>query len=102
MSQLNGRTHSYHAEANVLQGHFRLPLVQEIKPQAYAKLSEEGGYLAQHPCDYRLESVLTIRSAYTQVAGNRDVKPGNGWATLTTTAIEGLNVFCLLYTSRCV
>ncbi len=42
------RTHKYHAEATVLTGHLRLPLEQEIKPQAHAKLSEEGGYLSQH------------------------------------------------------
>jgi hypothetical protein len=102
MSQLNARTHRYHAEASVLEGHFRLPLVQEIKSQAYAKLPEEGGYLAQHPCDYRLESVLTIRSAYTQVAGNQDVKPGHGWSTLATAVVEGLNVLDVVTADRVV
>ena len=102
MSETNGRTHNYHAEATVLEGHLRLPLVHEIKPQAHAKLSDEGGYLAQRAEDYRLESVISFRSAHTQVSGNRDVKPGHGWATLTTTVVEGLNVLDVLTADRVV
>jgi hypothetical protein len=102
MSETNGRTHTYHAEATVLEGHLRLPLTQEIKSQAHAKLPDEGGYIAQRAENYRLEGVISFRSAYTQVAGNRDVKPGNGWATLTTTAIEGLNVLDVLTADRVV
>jgi len=102
MSETNGRTHTYHAEATVLQGHLRLPLVEEIKPQAFAKLHDHGGYLAQRAEKYRLEAVLTYRSAYTHVAGNRDVKPGHGWTTLTTSVIEGLNVLDVLTADRIV
>jgi len=102
MSETNGRTHTYHAEASVLEGHLRLPLVQEIKAQAHAKLSDEGGYIAQHSENYRLEAVISFRSAYTQVSGNRDVKPGHGWATLTTTVVEGLNVLDVLTADRVV
>ena len=102
MSETNGRTHDYHAEATILEGHLELPLVQAIKPQAYAKLPERGGYLSQRAEDYRLESVISFRSAHTQVAGNRDPKPGHGWATLTTTVIEGLNVLDVLTADRVV
>lgn len=96
------RHHTYHAEAQVLQGHLRLPLVQEIKSQAYAKLSEEGGYIAQHESDYRLESVISFRSAYTQVAGNPGLKPGHGWATLATSVVEGLNILDVVTADRVV
>jgi hypothetical protein len=102
MSDTLGRTHTYHAEASILEGHLELPLVQAIKPQAYAKLPERGGYLSQRAEDYRLESVISFRSAHTQVAGNRDPKPGHGWATLTTTVIEGLNVLDVLTADRVV
>jgi hypothetical protein len=102
MSDTNGRSHAYHAEATILEGHLELPLVQAIKPQAHAKLPEHGGYLAQRAEDYRLESVISFRSAHTQVAGNRDPKPGHGWATLTTTVIEGLNVLDVLTADRVV
>ena len=96
------REHSYHAEATVLAGHLQLPLVQEIKPQLYAKLPERGGYLSQHAGDYRLEGVISFRSAYTQVAGNLDPKPGHGWSTLATAAIEGLNVLDVVTADRVV
>ena len=102
MSETNGRTHDYHAEATILEGHLELPLVQAIKPQAHAKLPEHGGYLAQRAEDYRLESVISFRAAHTQVAGNRDPKPGHGWATLTTTVVEGLNVLDVLTADRVV
>jgi hypothetical protein len=102
MSDTNGRTHEYHAEATILEGHLRLPLIQEIKPQAHAKLTQHGGYLSERMEDYRLESVISIRSGYTHVAGNRGLKPGHGWATLTTTVLEGLNILDVLTADRVV
>ena len=96
------RVHNFHAEATVLKGHMQLPLVQEIKPQAYAKLDENGGYLAQHATDYRLESAISFQSAYTQVAGNRDVKPGHGWSTLVTSVVEGFNAMDVVTADRVV
>jgi hypothetical protein len=102
MSETIARQHTYHAEATVLKGHLLLPLAQEIKPQAYAKLPEEGGYLAQKACDYRLESAISFRSAHTQVAGNLDIKPGHGWTTLTTAVVEGLNAFDVVTADKVV
>ncbi len=101
-SDANGRTHRFHAEATVLAGHLELPLVQEIKPQAYAKLPDHGGYLAQQATDYRLESVISFDSAYTQVSGNPDVKEGHGWSTLATSVIEKLNVLDVVTADRVV
>lgn len=96
------RTHTYHAEALVLQGKLTLPLVQDIKSQAYANLSPQGGYLAQHESDYRLESVVSFRKAYTQVAGNPATKPGRGWTTLATAVIEGFNILDVVTADRIV
>lgn len=99
---VNGRTHHYDAEAKILSGHLRLPLVAEIKPQAFARLGDEGGYLSQRAEGYRLESVISFQSGYTQVAGNRSTKPEQGWTTLTTTAVEGLNVLDVVTADRIV
>jgi hypothetical protein len=44
MSETNGKNAHYHAEATVLEGHLKLPLVQQIEPQAHVKLAREGGY----------------------------------------------------------
>ncbi len=40
--------------------------------------------------------------AYTQVAGNRSTKSGQGWTTLTTSVIEGLNVLDVVTADRVV
>jgi hypothetical protein len=102
MSEEIERTHHYHAAATVISGHLELPLVQEIRPQAHVSLPEHGGYLSERACKYRLEEVISFESAYTQVAGNKDTKPGHGWATLTTVAIEGLNVLEVVTADRVV
>jgi hypothetical protein len=102
MAEETEREHFYHAEASAVVGELRLPLVQEIKPQLYAKLPERGGYLSQRNKDYHLEEVISFRSAYTQVAGNRDLKPGHGWSTLATVAIEDLNVLDVVTADRVV
>ncbi|MGB6692050.1 MAG: hypothetical protein WBE76_29760 [Terracidiphilus sp.] len=96
------REHKYHAEAEVLRGDLRLPLVQEIKTQASAKLAEEGGYLSQHEHDYQLEGVIRFDKAYTQTSGNPGLKPGVGWTTLSTSVVEGLNVLEVVTADRVV
>jgi hypothetical protein len=100
--EVNGRTHQYNAQATVLSGHLRLPLMQEIRAQARIALPESGGYISQHSERFRLEGVLSYSSAYTQVAGNLSTKPGQGWTTLTTSVIEGLNVLDVVTADRVV
>ncbi|MGA2277485.1 MAG: hypothetical protein ABSG00_07765 [Terracidiphilus sp.] len=102
MPEENKRKHIYDAEATVLTGHLKLPVSQKIEPQAHSKLVKEGGYFSQVSDGYQLESVLSFRSAYSHVAGNRDLKPGRGWNTLTTTVVEGLNVLEVLTADRVV
>lgn len=96
------RYHIYHAEAGVLHGRLQLPLAQEIKPQAFTKIPERGGYLSQHSHNYQLEGVVSYRTAYTQVAGNRDVKAGHGWSTIATSVIEHLNILDVITADRVV
>ncbi len=96
------RFHTYHAEAGVLHATLQLPLVQQVKPQAFTKLPDKGGYLSQHANDYRLEGVISFRTAYTQVAGNTDVKAGHGFTTVATAVIEDLNVLDVVTADRVV
>lgn len=100
--EVNGRSHRYYAQATVVSGYLHLPLKQEVRSQARIMLPDSGGYISQHSDDYRLEGVLSYRSAYTQVAGNRSTKPGQGWSTLTTSVIEGLNVLEVVTADRVV
>jgi hypothetical protein len=102
MTEILEPYHYYDAQAAAFEGELRLPLRQEIHPQAFVKLPVEGGYLAQRSCGFRVESVLSFASAYTQVAGNRDLKPGHGHSTLVTSVIEGLNVLDVVTADRVV
>jgi hypothetical protein len=96
------RTHTYHAEAEVLRASFRLPLQAEIRPQAYVNLPGTGGYLAERSKCFRLESVVKYESGYTQVAGNPSDKPNGGWVTLATAVVEELNVLDVVTADRVV
>jgi hypothetical protein len=100
--EVNGRTHQYNAEANIIGGSLKLPLVQELRPHARITLAESGGYVCQRAESHRVEGVLSYNSAYTQVAGNLSTKPGQGWTTLNTTVIEGLNVLEVVTADRVV
>lgn len=102
MTDQTGRTHRYHAEAFALIGGLHHPVAQEVKPIAYSKLAEEGGYISQRLEKYRLEAVASFQSAYTHVAGNLENKAGHGWNTLTTSVIEGLNVLDVVTADRIV
>jgi hypothetical protein len=96
------RVHTFHAEASVLDAQLQRPLQQDVKPQAFVKLPGKGGYLSERAEKYRLEGVISFRSAYTQVAGNLSAKPGHGWVTLATSVIEGLNVLDVVTADRVV
>lgn len=97
-----GRTHHYHASAIAISGHLKLPLEREIQAQAKAELHQEGGYFSQRLEKFSVEGVISFRSAYTQVSGNKSTKAGQGWTTLTTTTIEGLNVLEVVTADRIV
>jgi hypothetical protein len=102
MSPANEGTHIYHAEATVLSGHLQLPISQPIERQVHSRLSPDGGYFSQRSDGYRLESILSFRSAYSHVAGNLSLKPDEGPCTLTTTVVEGLNVMEIVTADRIV
>jgi hypothetical protein len=102
MARKVDRPHTYHAEAVSLVGKLRLPFAQEIQPQNAVLLSEQGGYLHNHSEFFRLQGVISFRSAYTQVAGSLDEKEDRGWNTLTTSVLEGLNVMDVVTVDRIV
>jgi hypothetical protein len=96
------RTHHFHAEAKVLHAKLQRPLEQEVKPQAFVQVKPEGGYLSEHLKDFRVEGVISVKSAYTHVAGHKSLKEGHGWTTLATSSIEGLNVLEVVTADRVV
>ncbi|WP_263354416.1 hypothetical protein [Acidicapsa acidisoli] len=97
--------HDYDAEATALFGEFQSPLQQKITPQLFVKLPMDGGYLNQRSCGYRVESVLSFESAYTQIGGNpeeMEEKKEPGSNTLVTAVVEGLNVLDVVTADKVV
>ena len=94
--------HHYHAEASALHGHLDLPLNAPVKPQAYVKVAEKSGYLSERASDFRLEGIVSFRSAYTQASGHAETKPGHGPVTLATSVVEGFNVLDIVTADRIV
>ncbi|MFZ0292487.1 MAG: hypothetical protein WAL52_02710 [Candidatus Sulfotelmatobacter sp.] len=94
------RVHYFHADASAAGGYFQLPIERNLPPQAPMSLSPSGGYGFARSENFRLDGVLSYKSAYTQAAGHLSNKPGHGWVTLVTSVIEGLNVLDVITADR--
>lgn len=96
------RTHSFHAESAPLRGGSGSPLMKAIHGQAPLSVDPAGGYLYQNTPEFRLDGVLSFKSAYSQVSGTAGLKPGQGWVTMSTSVIEGLNIADIVTADRIV
>jgi hypothetical protein len=94
------RVHYYHADASALGGFFDRPIKHVVAPQAPMSLSPSGGYGSARSENFRLEGVISYKSASTQVSGSLSKKDGGGWVTLATAVIEGLNVLDVVTADR--
>jgi hypothetical protein len=94
--------HKYHAEANILSGHLRQPVDQQIYRQAAVGLDDlRGGHFFQRVDRFSLEGLISFQSGYSHVSGNRSLK-NHGWVTLATSVLEGLNVLDVVTADRVV
>lgn len=95
-------SHEYHAEAHVLSGHLQRPIEQKIERHAAVKLNDRrGGHLVRATQDVSIEGLIAFSKGQTRVSGSRSLKT-NGWVTLSTSVIEGLNVFEVITAERVV
>jgi len=94
------RVHYFHADASALGGYLERPIEQTIPLQAPLSLSPAGGYGSARGENFRLEGVLSYKSAYTQVSGRLSKKQEGGWVTLVTSVVEGLNVLDVITVDR--
>ena len=94
--------HDYHAEAHVLSGHIKRPIDQKIEHQAQINLHDRrGGHFTRFSETVSIEGLLTYAKGKTRVSGSRSPKH-NGWVTLSTSVIEGLNAFEVITADRIV
>jgi hypothetical protein len=102
--------HMYHAEAHVLSGNLKHPIEQPIPHQALVVLekTQVDGHIMQSIEGTTLEGLISFKSGHSRASGNkiakRDLwgKDHSGWVTLSTSVIEGLNVFEVITADRVV
>jgi hypothetical protein len=98
---LNDVMHEYNAEADLLSAELIQPLKEHIKPRARVKLPKGGHYQFKKADPFRFEGIISYQSGYTQVAGHPSSK-SDGFATLVTSVVEGLNVLDVVTADRVV
>ena len=95
--------HEYHADAHVLSGRLQRPVEQEIEQHAPVSLKgRRSGHLTRITEDVSIEGLITFEKGHTRVSGSKSLKPGHGWVTLSTSILEGLNVFEIITADRLV
>ncbi|HUK23694.1 MAG TPA: hypothetical protein VLV49_03870 [Terriglobales bacterium] len=103
--------HVYHAEAEVLSGELQHPIKQPL--ENYGRVAIEKtrreGHFSESVGETTVEGLISFKAAHTGVSGSllRNKKDlwGNdhsGWVTLSTSVIEGLNVFEVITADRVV
>ena len=96
------QSHQYHAEAHVLSGELKRPIEQKIEQHAPVSLkSLRGGHLTRFTEDVSIEGLISFKTGLTRVSGSRSLKH-HGWVTLSTSIMEGLNVFEVITADRVV
>jgi hypothetical protein len=94
--------HQFHAEAHALSGDLRSPIKQTIEPHVPIELNDErGGHLTRFTEDVNIEGLVSFKRAHTRVSGSKSLKHA-AWVTLSTTIVEGLNVFEVVTVDRVV
>jgi hypothetical protein len=95
-------SHDYHAQAQLLRGHLERPIDQAIEP--VGAISLDGpmeGHFARRTENVSIEGFISFARGETRVSGARSLKD-NGWVTLATSILEGLNVFEIITADRLV
>ena len=104
------RYHVYHAEAHVLSGNLKHPIDQPIEKQARVVLEKtrEAGHISESVREISLEGLISFKAGHSHASGSKIEKKdlwGNdhsGWVTLSTSVLEGLNVFEVITADRVV
>src|SRR6202790_103980 len=95
-------SHDYHAEANVLSGHLQRPINQTIERQAPVTLNDRrGGHFSRRAEYFSIEGLISFTRGEARVSGARSLK-NNGWVALSTSILEGFNVFETITADRLV
>ena len=93
----------YHASAHALSGELTRPVQRVIEVQAGISLPSTGGVGSSHVENFRVDEVVSVKRAYSHVAGS--VKEENNkkiHTTHATATVEGLNILDVVTADRVV
>src|SRR5580700_6100703 len=110
LQSVRSQYHVYHAEAHVLSGNLKHPVNQPIERKARVVLEKtrRDGHVSQFVAEDTLEGLISFKAGHTRASGTKIEKKdlwGNdrsGWVTLSTSVLEGLNVFEVITVDRVV
>ena len=106
-----GPFHVYHAEAHVLSGHLEHPAKRVLETYGYVALENtlREDHITALVEETILEGLISLKRGHTCVSGSqlknkKDLwgHDHSGWITLSTSVIEGLNVFEIITADRMV
>lgn len=92
--------HLYDASAFVLSAELEQPIAANVK-QTSVILPKDGKYTYEPAEAYRLKGLISYSSGYAQVSGHKNERDG-GFRTVTTAAVEDLNIFDIITADRVV
>jgi hypothetical protein len=91
--------HYYHANASAWGGRLDFPIDVTLPVLAPASLPSVGGYLQAEHSGFRVDGLVAIERAYSEVSGARNPYDGS-FHTLVRSTIEGLNIGGVLFAER--
>ena len=95
-------SHDYHATAVLIRGHLERPIDQAIEPLGAISLDGQMDcHFARRSENVSIEGLISFTRGDTRVSGARSLKD-NGWVTLATSILDGLNVFEIITADRLV
>jgi hypothetical protein len=103
--------HIYHAEAHILSGHLEHPIKQPVEDYGRVVLenTRRESLITQSVGETRVEGLISFKSGHTRVIGSQirsktDIFGNDhaGWVTLSSSAVEGLNVVDVVTADRVV
>lgn len=96
------RSHQFHGAAHVLSGELQGPIKHTIDEHAPVAMKDErGGHLKRVAQDVSVEGLISFKSGHSRISGYKSPKH-QGWVTLSTSVMEGLNVFEVITADRLV
>lgn len=91
----------FHADANAFGGQLIHPLPRVIQARSSVSLAQAGGFGHAREERFELDGLISFESARATVSGVESHED-NGWRSVSTAAVEGLNILDVVTADRLV